>query len=82
MNTISHIEGIIRLGGCVVLGIGVTPEKYRMMLQIGSEQDYIIIGPKDSDDANLIAARMNDEKIAPRAISVLGLEMDAYVVKK
>lgn len=33
MTFIEDIANVIRFGGCVVMGIGVAPEKYRSLLQ-------------------------------------------------
>ena len=81
MTSIDHIAKVIQLEGCVVMGIGVTPERYRLLLQGAANQDYIIIGPKDSADANFIASRMSSEYLKPKSLSILGLEMDVYLIR-
>lgn len=81
MTVVEDIENIIRIGGCVVMGVGVTPEKYRLLLEGATNQDYIIIGAKDSKDADYIASKMSDELLGPKSISVLGLEMKVYFIK-
>ena len=81
MTNIDHIANVIKVGGCVVMGIGVTPDKYRLLLQDAINQDYIVIGSKNSVDANFIASRVSDERLKPKSISVSGLEMDVYLVK-
>jgi hypothetical protein len=81
MTSIDHIAKVIQLEGCVVMGIGVTPERYRLLLQGATNQDYIVLGPKDSADANFIASRMNGESLKPKSLSVLGLEMDIYLIR-
>jgi hypothetical protein len=80
MNVIDHTANVIQSGGCVVMGIGVTPERYRFLLQDATNQDYVVFGPRNSADANLIASRMSGERLKPRSLSVLGVEIDAYLI--
>ncbi len=81
MTVIDDIENIIQIGGCVVMGAGVTPEKYRSLLEGTTNQDYLIIGAKDSKDADYIASKMSSDLLEPKSISVLGLEMKIYFIK-
>jgi hypothetical protein len=81
MAWIDHIARVIQSGGCVVMGVGVAPERYRALLQGISNQDYILIAPKDSTDANFIASRINGEPLQPNPLSILGLKMDVYQIK-
>ena len=81
MTGYDHIAGIIQFGGCVVMGIGVTPERYRLLLQDATEQDYLVIGLKDSTDSKFIASRMSGESLSPKSIVILDLEMDAYLIR-
>jgi len=57
MTVIEDIENVIRIGGCVVMGVGVTPEKYRLLLVGATNQDYIVIGAKNLKDADYIASK-------------------------
>lgn len=81
MTIIEDIANVIRIGGCVVMGVGVTPERYRLLLQDATSQDYLVIGVKDSKDASLIASSMSSALLGPKSLSVLGLEMDVYLIK-
>jgi hypothetical protein len=81
MPVIDHIANVVRFGGCVVMGIGVTPERYRLLVQDATSQDFIIIGAKDSKDANFIASRMSGELLEPKSLSVSGLEMNVYLIR-
>lgn len=81
MTDIDNIADVIQFGGCVVMGIGVTPERYRLLLHDATNQDYIVIGPKDLADANFIASRMSGERLKPKSLSISGLEMDAYLIR-
>lgn len=81
MTAMDHIANIIRIGGCVVMGIGVAPERYRSLLQDATSQDYMVIGSKDSKDARFIASRMGGKLLGPRSLSVSGLEMNVYLVR-
>ena len=58
MNSIDQVTDVIELGGCVVIGIGVSPERYRLLLKDASIQDYLVIGAKDSADAGDRAAEL------------------------
>lgn len=81
MPGFDHIANIIQFGGCVVMGIGVTPERFRLLLQDATNQDYLVIGPKDSEDTKFIAFRMSGEQLKPRSIVISALEIDAYLVR-
>lgn len=81
MTSIDHIAGVIELGGCLVMGIGVAPERYRILLQDSSNQDYLVIGAKDSVDADFIASRIGGENLKPKSIVILELEMDVYLIR-
>ena len=81
MNGIDDIANIIQSGGCVVMGIGVTPERYRSLLLDATNQDYIVIGPKDSADANFIALRMCGDRIKPKSLSISDLDVDVYLIR-
>ena len=81
MTVIDDIANIIRNGGCVVMGVGVTPEKYRSLIEGATNQDYLVIGAKDSKDADYIASKMSGELLEPKIISVSGLEMNVYFIK-
>lgn len=78
---VEDIANVIRLGGCVVMGVGVTSEKYRLLLQDATSQDYLIIGAKDSKDAKFIASKMSGELLGPKSLSVQGVEMNIYLVR-
>ena len=54
MTVIEDIANIIRIGGCVVMGVGLAPEAYRLFLEDVTNQDYIVIGAKDSKDAGIL----------------------------
>jgi len=64
-----------------VMGVGVTPEKYRLLLEDAMNQDYIVIGAKDSKDADYITSKMGGEVLDPKTISVSGLEMKVDFIK-
>ncbi len=81
MSSADHIANVIQSWGCVVLGIGVTPERYGSLFQDATKQDYLVIGPKDSSDANFIASRMFGDRVKPKSLSILDLEMDAYLIR-
>ena len=81
MNAVDDIANIIQSGGCVVMGIGVTPLRYRSLLLDATNQDYIVIGPKDSADANFIASRMCGDRVKPKSLSILDLDVDVYLVR-
>jgi hypothetical protein len=81
MTVIEDIANVIRLGGCVVMGVGVAPEKYLSLLEGAAIQDYLVIGAKDSRDAGYIASKMSGEILEPKSLSVLGLEMEIFLVK-
>ena len=81
MDNVEHIAEIIRSGGCVVLGMGVTPERYRSLLQGETNQDYLVIGPKESSDASLIASKMSTDPVISRSLPILDLEVDAYLIR-
>ncbi len=70
MTVIDDIANVIRMGGCVVMGVGVAPEKYRSLLEGATEQDYLVIG-----------AKMTGELPAPKPLSVLGLKMKVYFIQ-
>ncbi len=74
-NVIAHV------GGCVAMGIGVAPERYRSLLHDATNQDYVVIGPKDSEDAGLIASRMGGEHLQATSLTISGIQMDVYLVK-
>ena len=78
---IEPIADVIELGGCVVLGIGATPDRYRFLLQDGTNQDYLVIGARDSVDADFIAMRMGGRRLKPKPIAIHDLEMDAYLIR-
>jgi len=63
------------------MGVGVTPEKYRSLLEGATSQDYLVIGAKDSKDADYIASKMSTEPLGHKSLSVLGLEMNVYLIK-
>ncbi len=73
VTSIDHIADVIEIGGCVVIGIGVAPERYRILLQDSANQDYLVIGAKDSVDADFIASRMSGENLKPKSIVILEL---------
>jgi hypothetical protein len=75
------IANVVRMGGCVVMGVGVTPENYRSLLEGATHQDFLVFGAKESKDADFIASKMSGEILAPKSLSVLGLEMSVYLVK-
>jgi len=81
MTVIEDIASVIRLGGCVVMGVGVAPEKYRALLEGATNQDYLVIGAEDSNEAAYVASKMSDEILEPKSLSVLGLEMKVYFIK-
>ena len=81
MTVMEDIASVIRLGGRVVMGIGVAPERYRQLLQNAINQDYLVIGAKDSPDVSFIASKIGGEFLEPQSLSVLGLEMNVYFVK-
>lgn len=81
MTVMDDIANLIRMGGCVVMGVGVTPERYRLLVEDGTNQDYLIIGAKDSQDANFIASKLSGKHLEPKSLSVLGLEMTVYLVR-
>lgn len=81
MTFIEDIANVIRFGGCVVMGIGVAPEKYRSLLQGTTTQDYMVVGAKDSNDASFIASRISGDVPEPKAFTLLGLEMNAYFIR-
>ena len=81
MNVMEDIANVIRIGGCVVMGVGVAPEKYGLLLTGATSQDYLLFGAKDSKDADYIASRMSGELPEPRSVSVLGMEMNLYFIK-
>lgn len=80
MTFIDGIANVLQFGGCVVMGIGVAPERYRLLLQGATNQDYIVIGRKDSTDAKFIASNMSSEHLSPKSLTVLGLEMELYLI--
>jgi hypothetical protein len=63
------------------MGVGITPEQYRLLIEGATNQDYRVIGAKDSKDADYVALKMSNELLEPRLISVLGLEMEVYFIK-
>jgi len=73
MTVIEDIANVIRFGGCEVMGVGVTPEKYLSLLEGVANQDYLVIGAKDSQDAGYIASKMSGEILEPKSLSILGL---------
>ncbi len=81
MTSIDQITDVIELGGCVVIGIGVSPDRYRLLLKDASIQDYLVIGAKDSADAGFIASSMSGEELKPRKITLLEYEMEAYLIR-
>lgn len=81
MTVIEDIANVIRLGGCVVIGVGVAPEKYRSLLEGATNQDYLVIGAMDSKDVDYIASKMSGELLEPKSLSVLGLEMKVYFIR-
>ncbi len=81
MTVAEDIANVIRIGGCIVMGIGVAPEQYRRLLQDATSQDYIVIGAKGSKDVNFIASSMSGKLVGPQSLRILGLEMDVYLVK-
>jgi hypothetical protein len=42
MTVIEDIANIIRFWGCVVMGIGVAPERYRLLLQDATSQERYV----------------------------------------
>jgi hypothetical protein len=78
---IDDIAEIIRTGGCVVMGVGVTPEKYRLMLEDAISQNYLVIGAKTSKDASFIASKMSGEILKPKPLTILGLGMSVYLIQ-
>ena len=81
MTMMDDIANVVRFGGCVVMGMGVTPERYRVLLQDAASQDYMVIGPKGSQDAHCIASRMSGEAPEPTSLTVSGLEMTVYLIR-
>ena len=75
-----HIAKVVQSGGCVVTGMGVTPERYRLLLQNATDQDYQVWGPKNSRDAHLIAQKMSGEDLKPHSITVFNMEIDMYLI--
>jgi hypothetical protein len=65
LKVIDDIANVVRFGGCVVMGIGVSPERYRSLLQDVTSQDYMVVGSRDSEDANFIASKLNGELLEP-----------------
>lgn len=63
------------------MGVGVAPEKFRSLLEGITNQDCLIIGEKDSKDADYVAAKMRGELLEPKTISVLELEMKVFFIK-
>ena len=63
------------------MGVGIAPEKYRSLLEGATNQDYLVIGAKDSNDADYVASKMSDEILEPRSLSVLGLQMKVYFIR-
>jgi hypothetical protein len=41
MTVMEDIENVIRMGGCVVMGVGVTPEEYRSFLEEGTNDEKV-----------------------------------------
>lgn len=80
MTVLDDITNILQLGGCVVMGIGVAPERYRLLLEGATNQDYMVIGKKDSGDAKFIASKMSGEQLSPKSVTVAGLEMEIYLI--
>ncbi|MCK5054680.1 MAG: hypothetical protein KAR65_10390 [Anaerolineales bacterium] len=81
MISIDHLASVVQSGGCLVLGIDVTPERYRSLFQDATNQDYLVIGHKDSSDANFIASRMCGDHVESKSLSILDLEVDAYLIR-
>jgi hypothetical protein len=69
------------LGGCVVMGVGVTPEKYLSFIEGTANQDFLVIGAKGSRDACYFASKMSGEILEPKSLSISGLEMEVFLVK-
>jgi hypothetical protein len=46
-----------------------------------TNQDYVVIGAKDSKDAEHVASKMSGEFLEPKSISVAGLEMKVCFIK-
>jgi len=80
MTILDDITNVLQLGGCVVMGIGVAPERYRLLLEGATNQDYMIIGKKDSADAKFIVLKMSGEQLSPKSITVAGLEIEIYLI--
>ena len=62
------------------MGAGTTPEKFKTMLDDPTDQDCIILGLKDSIDANIVSTKMTGNEIEPKSIAFFGMEMDVYLV--
>lgn len=63
------------------MGVGVTAEQYRSLLEGATNQNCLVIGAKDSKDADYVASKMSDEILEPKSLSVLGLEMKVYFIQ-
>ena len=81
MTIIHDIANVLEIGGCVVMGIGVAPERYRLLLQGATNQDYMIVGRKDSADAKFIASMMSSERVSAKPLTILGQELDVYLIR-
>jgi hypothetical protein len=81
VNVMEEVANVVRIGGCVVMGVGVAPEKYRLLLEGTTSQDYLLFAAKDSKDGDYIASKMSGELLGPKSISVFGMEMNLYFIK-
>jgi hypothetical protein len=55
--------------------VGVTPERYRLLLEDAVHQEYVVLGSKNSADAEFIAMKIGDESIQPKSLSISGLDV-------
>ena len=82
MTVADHVTNvIIRLSDCVVMGIGVTPEKYRLLHHGATEQDYVIFVRKALEDTCLVGSRMGGEHLQATALTISGVSIGLYLVE-
>lgn len=77
---IDHILGVVRLGYCVVMGIGVTQERLHSLAPDSSNQDFLVVGRQNSAEAKFIATRALGEAPESKSITIDDVEMDAYLI--
>ncbi len=78
---IDHILGIVRLGYCVVMGMGVTPERFHSLAPDSSNQDYVVGGRQNSAEAKFIDTRVLGEPPESKSITIDDIKMDAYIIR-